>query len=131
MRMSRLIPFAVTAVLIVSVAPAVLAQSSDQVYAGEDVDTPPRLVNPAKTARLVAESYPAQLKRSGVQGQAQIQFVVDASGRVEPESVEVVLASTPAFAVAAKEVVPKIEFTPGKSKGQPVRTRVLLPIQYK
>lgn len=131
MRMSRLFPFALTAFLIASAAPAALAQGGEQVYAGEDVDTPPRLANPAKTARLVAESYPAQLKRSGVQGQAQIQFVVDASGKVEPESVEVVLASTPAFAVAAKEVVAKIEFTPGKSKGQAVRTRVLLPIQYK
>jgi periplasmic protein TonB len=131
MRWSRLIPVAVTALLVVTAAPAAFAQGGEQIYAGEDVDTPPRLANPARTARLVAESYPPQLKRSGVQGQAQIQFVIDASGKVEPGSVEVVLASTPAFAVAAKEVAEKIEFTPGKSKGQPVRTRVLLPIQYK
>ena len=71
------------------------------------------------------------LKKTGVAGQAQVQFVVDASGKVEPASVEVVLASQPAFAAAAKEIAPRIEFTPGKAKGQAVRTRVLLPIQYK
>ncbi len=127
----RLVPLALAALLTVAAAPSLRAQSADQVYAGEDVDTPPKLANPAKTARIVAESYPAGMKRAGVAGQAQVQFVVDASGKVEPESVEVVLASTPAFASAAKEAATKIEFTPGKSKGQPVRTRVLLPIQYK
>lgn len=131
MRLSRLVPLAAAALLAVTTAPALRAQSSDQVYAGQEVDTPPQLANPSKTARLVTESYPALLKRSGVQGQAQLQFVVDATGKVEPESVEVVVASMPAFAVAAKGVAPRIEFTPGKAKGQAVRTRVLLPIQYK
>ena len=130
MRPDRLLPVVAAALLTLAAAPALRAQASDQVYAGEDVDTPPRLANPAKTARLVADSYPANLKRIGVAGQAQVQFVVDVSGKVEPGSVEVVLASTPAFASAAKNVVAKIEFTPGKSKGQVVRTRVQLPIQY-
>mgnify|MGYP001766201021 CR=1 FL=1 len=131
MRLARLLPVAVAGFLTLAAAPSLRAQAADQVYAGEDVDTPPKLANPAKTARLVAESYPVNLKRTGVAGQAQVQFVVDVSGKVEPGSVEVVLASTPAFASAAKEVAAKIEFTPGKAKGQAVRTRVLLPIQYK
>ena len=131
MRHARLLPVALAALFTFAAAPALRAQASEQVFAGQDVDTPPRLANPAKTARLVADSYPANLKRVGIPGQAQVQFVVDTSGKVEPESVEVVLASTPAFASAAKGVATKIEFTPGKSKGQVVRTRVLLPIQYK
>jgi len=131
MRLTHILPLAVAALFTVAAAPALRAQSSDQVYAGEDVDTPPRLSNPSKTARLVAESYPSNLKSAGVSGQAQVQFVVGADGKVEPGSVEVVLASTPAFASAAKEVVTKIEFHPGKAKGQAVRTRVLLPIMYK
>jgi periplasmic protein TonB len=123
--------FALLAVLTLAAPSALRAQGGDGVYAGEEVDSPPRLSNPARTARLVAESYPAELKRSGVAGQAQVQFVVDAAGKVEPGSVEVVIASTPAFALAAKAVATRIEFTPGKAKGQAVRTRVLLPIQYK
>lgn len=131
MRHTALVPVALAALFTVTAAPTLRAQASEQIYAGEDVDTPPRLANPARTARLVSESYPALLKKTGVAGQAQVQFVVDASGKVEPASVEVVLASQPAFATAAKEIAPRIEFTPGKAKGQPVRTRVLLPIQYK
>lgn len=131
MRLSALVPVALAALFTASTAPTVHAQANDQIYAGEDVDTPPRIANPNRTARLVADSYPALLKKTGVAGQAQVQFVVDASGKVEPTSVEVVLASQPAFATAAKEIAPRIEFTPGKAKGQPVRTRVLLPIQYK
>lgn len=66
MRPDRLLPVVAAALLTLAAAPALRAQASDQVYAGEDVDTPPRLANPAKTARLVADSYPANLKRIGV-----------------------------------------------------------------
>lgn len=106
-------------------------QSATPVYADADVDTPPRLANPTRTARLVADSYPSEMRRSGVAGQAQLQFVVDTTGKVEPESIQVVLASGPAFAIAARSVAPKFEFTPGLANGQRVRTRVILPIQYK
>ncbi len=127
----RLLSVVLAAAALSALPSTVAAQSSDQVYTGSDVDTPPRLSNPTRTARLVADSYPSEMRRSRTAGQAQLQFVVDTAGKVEPESIEVVLASGPAFAVAARSVAPKFEFTPGKSKGQRVRTRVLLPIQYK
>jgi periplasmic protein TonB len=107
------------------------AASAAPIFAGEDLDSPPKLVNPNKTARLVADSYPAHLRRMGVGGSVQVQFVIDPTGKVEPESVEVLQASTPAFGDAAKEAAKKIEFYPGKAKGQTVRTKVLLPIVYK
>lgn len=131
MRPIRILPCALAALFFAAAAPTAHAQSADAIYSGGDLDQPPKLANPTKTARIVAQSYPANLKRMGVAGQAQVQFVVDANGKVEPESVEVVLASTPAFGDAAKEVVPQIEFHPGKAKGQAVRSRVLLPIMYK
>jgi periplasmic protein TonB len=114
-----------------SVARAQAAASASPIFAGEDVDTPPKLVNPTKTARVVSDSYPANLRRMGVGGSVQVQFVIDPNGKVEPESIEVLQASTPAFGDAAKEAAKKIEFHPGKSKGQTVRTKVLLPIIYK
>jgi TonB family protein len=107
------------------------AASTAPIFAGEDLDSPPKLVNPSKTARLVSDSYPANLRRMGIGGTVQVQFVIDPTGKVEPESVEVVMASTPAFGEAAKEAAKKIEFFPGKAKGQTVRTKVLLPIVYK
>jgi periplasmic protein TonB len=114
-----------------AVARAQAAASAAPIFAGEDLDTPPKLVNPTKTARVVSDSYPANLRRMGVGGSVQVQFVIDPNGKVEPESIEVLQASTPAFGDAAREAARKIEFHPGKSKGQTVRTKVLLPIVYK
>lgn len=107
------------------------AQATDAVYAGSDLDTPPKLSSMTQTSRLVQASYPAELRRAGINGMVQIQFVVDAHGKVEPSSIEVLDASLPALGDAAKDVVAKIEFHPGKVKGQAVRSRVMLPIVYK
>ncbi|HEX4935198.1 MAG TPA: energy transducer TonB [Gemmatimonadaceae bacterium] len=131
MRPATVFPLALATLLASTSASALRAQASDQVYAGEELDTPPRLANPARTARLVTESYPPLMKKTGVAGEAQVKFVVDTAGKVEPGSVEVVLATRPAFAMAAKGVAARIEFTPGRANGQPVRARVILPIQYK
>jgi protein TonB len=113
-------------------APAVArAQSADAIYAGPDLDAPPKLVNGQATARMIQDAYPEQLKRAGINGTVQIQFVVGSNGRVEPGSVEVVAASVPALADAAKQVVEKIEFNPGTANGKAVRARVVLPIVFK
>src|SRR5258708_38394511 len=96
-----------------------------------EVDTRPNFSCPPATARLIARSYPEQLRRAGISGSVQLEFIVDASGKVEPGSVQVVVASVPALGEAAKAVVEKIEFTPGTIKGEPVRARVLLPLSYK
>lgn len=131
MRISRFFPIALAAFAL-AIAPATLrAQSADQIHAGEDVDQPPKLANALKTAKIVFDSYPPMLKKAGLSGHAQVQFVVDAQGKVEEGSVEIVLASSPAFGAAAKGVVTRIDFTPGMSRGHAVRTRVLLPIMYK
>ncbi len=134
--LSLRVPLLVGSALLLSAAvPAIAraqaAASAAPIFAGEDLDTPPKLVNPTKTARVVSDSYPANLRRMGVAGNVQVQFVIDPTGKVEPESVEVLQASTPAFGDAAREAAKKIEFYPGKAKGQTVRTKVLLPIVYK
>jgi periplasmic protein TonB len=109
----------------------VAAQDANTVYAAADLSTPPKLANAMTAARLVANSYPDQLKRAGVNGTVQVQFVVGADGKVEPGSVEVVAATLPALGEAAKQVAEKIEFKPGLASGKPVRSRVMLPIVYK
>jgi periplasmic protein TonB len=107
------------------------AAAQGAVYAGADLDTPPKLVSPTAAARLVQDSYPEQLKRAGVGGTVQVQFVVDEKGKVEASSIEVVAASLPQLGEAAKQIVEKIEFKPGTAKGGAVRSRVLLPLVFK
>jgi protein TonB len=61
----------------------------------------------------------------------ELQFVVDAKGKVDPASVEVVDATQTALGDAAKKVAAKLAFQPGKVNGNPVKTKVVLPIIYK
>jgi periplasmic protein TonB len=123
------VAFAVAAVAASLVAPRlVLAQD---VFSADQISSPPKLVSPAATARAVARSFPEDLRRSNTGGTVQLQFVIGANGKVEPNSIEVIEASVPALGAAAKTVAEKMEFVPGKKDGNAVRTRVMLPITYK
>lgn len=111
---------------------AVTAQAqSDKVYAISDVQAPPKLSSSVTAARIIQDSYPADLKSRGVGGMVELQFVVDDKGKVEPGSVEVVDATQTALGEAAKRVVTKLDFNPAKVNGTPVRVKVTLPIIYK
>ncbi len=108
-----------------------LAAAQSEVYGGEDLSNPPKLVSAAAAARLVARSYPEPLRRTGTGGTVQLQFVIGKDGKVEPSSIEILSASAPALAEAAKSVAEKMAFVPGKKDGAAVRARVQLPLVYK
>jgi protein TonB len=108
-----------------------LAAAQGEVFGGEDLTSPPKLLSAAATARLVARSFPEDLRASGKGGTVNLQFVIGKDGKVEPTSIEVIDAPAPAFGSAAKTVVEKMQFVPGKKDGSAVRSRVQLPIVYK
>ena len=85
----------------------------------------------AATARLIARAYPEDLRKSNTGGSVQLEFVIGKDGKVETSSISVVEATQPALGNAAKAVVEKMEFVPGKKDGQSVRTRVQLPLVFK
>lgn len=121
--------FAVACAIVAAMPGLVSAQA--KIYTAEELTTKPKLASSTRTAQLVHQSYPPKLRSAGVDGTVQLQFVIGVDGKVEGSSVEVISASVPAFADAAREVASKIEFSPGKVNDEPVRTRVLLPIVYK
>ncbi|MGZ8412384.1 MAG: energy transducer TonB [Gemmatirosa sp.] len=108
-----------------------LAAAQDAVYGGEDLTSPPKLVSGAAAARLVARSFPEEMRKAGTGGTVQLQFVIGKDGKVEPGSIEVVDSPAPALGNAAKTVAEKMQFVPGKKDGNTVRARVQLPIVYK
>ena len=111
-----------------------LAQSAaaqDKVYEMSEVQTVPKLSSATMAARLIQESYPEDLKRRGVGGMVELAFVVDAKGKVDPASVQVTDATQTALGEAAKKVVSRLDFQPGKVNGAGVKTKVVLPIIYK
>lgn len=101
--------------------------ASATVYTAEQVD---RAVQPDSEVPVEA-FYPDSLRSSRASGVAVVEFVVDPAGRVEGETVSVVMASHPAFAAAARESVFSARFVPAILKGRPVRQIVQLPLEFK
>jgi len=118
------------AVVLLSI-PAALSAQDETIYSPSELDKPAALSSQEMTARLLARSYPAALQRAGITGTVQVQFVVDAAGKVEPSSIKVLSSTVPALAEAAAGIVSEIRFKPGQVKGQAVKSVVLLPIVYK
>ena len=127
----RMLVPAIVAALMVGPLAGTAAAQDDKVYPLNELTNPPKLTSSALAARLIAESYPADLKNRGVGGMVELQFVVDSKGKVDPASVEVVDATQTALGEAARKVVSRLDFSPGKLNGTPVKTKVVLPIIYK
>jgi periplasmic protein TonB len=130
-RSMRAVATAAVVVITVVVPSRAAAQDANKTYSLEEVETKPALASMPNFQRAVADGYPEELKRRRLGGIAEIQFVVDASGKVEASSVEIVDATQPAFGEAAKRAVMTAGFKPGKVGGTPVRTRVTMPIVYR
>lgn len=95
-----------------------------QVFAEAVVDeTPERISCP------LAE-YPRMLQQAGVEGAVTLQFVVGTDGKVERGSVDVVRSDHTAFTAAARDMVNRCLFRPGRVRGQAVRVLVHMPINF-
>ena len=72
--------------------------------------------------------YPEEERRSGTQGYATVLFIVEADGTVS--NILAVRATDSAFGDAASAAVSQWRFRPATLQGQPVRCRVLVPINF-
>jgi TonB family protein len=127
-RLARMAAASLLAAAALLAAPHVDLAAQDRVYEAGELTSPPRVRSASAATATVESSLPAALRALG--GRVQLQFVVDPAGKVEPESIEVVVSSAGALADAARKAVQKIAFTPGTVDGKPVRSRVSFPIVY-
>ncbi len=80
--------------------------------------------------RRVEPEYPTKARRMNVQGSVKVRLVVDSSGL--PHNCEVISATPDGyFEEAALNAARNMRFAPGKLKGQPVNTLVVLPFAFK
>jgi TonB family protein len=100
--------------------------ASATVYTADQVDRPAR----ADSSVMLEPIYPDSLKQAHTSGSAIVEFVVDTEGRVEPETISVVVASHPAFARAARDAAPSARFIPAFHQGHAVRQVVQLPVEF-
>ena len=77
----RMLVPAIVAALMAGPLAGTAAAQDDKVYPLNELTNPPKLTSSALAARLIAESYPADLKNRGVGGMVELQFVVDSKGK--------------------------------------------------
>ena len=99
---------------------------SVQVYTEGEVDQTAQL---APSTRF-APQYPAELRRSNLTGVVVTEFVVDATGHVEPATVGVVYSPHPLFSEAVGAALARAMFTPAVRAGHAVRQLVQLPVHF-
>ena len=65
--------------------------------------------------------YPASLEAAGLEGQVIVEFVIDTTGRVEPNSIRATESTHSAFEAAARAAVRASVFRPARLGTRPVR----------
>jgi TonB family protein len=84
----------------------------------------------AREVDRVHPRYPFPLRRTGIGGGATLQFMIDAGGRVEMESVQLLADTDPQFALACREILPDMRFIPAEYDGREVRELVRMPFMF-
>jgi periplasmic protein TonB len=81
--------------------------------------------------RAATPRYPDALKSVNVEGQVQVRYIVDARGRVEPGSIQVLSTTHKLFAEAVREALLNSRFRPAEAGGHAVRQLVEQPFIFK
>lgn len=74
-------------------------------------------------------SYPESAKKSGIEGRVFVKTFIDEAGRVV--KTEIIKSVHNDLDSAAAAAIEKTKFFPGKMKGTPVKTQVVVPIVFK
>jgi periplasmic protein TonB len=74
--------------------------------------------------------YPDGLRRAGVSGLVQLQYVVGSDGRVDERSVRVLVSSHPGFLLAAFQALRESRFKPARRAGRPTAVLVQQTIRF-
>ena len=89
-----------------------------------------QLDDPAQRISGPPPRYPPVMQSAGIAGSVDLQFIVDTTGHVEPNSLKVLAKTHDAFVEPAKEAVMKGVYKPARYKGEPVRQQVQQRISF-
>jgi TonB family protein len=74
--------------------------------------------------------YPEELRATRLSGQVEVEYVVNADGRVSPRSIRIMRSSHPAFSRAVLQALPKARFNPARIGRMPVAVLVQQSIRF-
>jgi protein TonB len=98
---------------------------SDQPYFEFQVEKP---VVPAPGS--TSPRYPDMLRQAGVEGEVLAQFVVDTTGRAEPNSLKILKSSHDLFVQSVRNALPQMKFIPAEVGGRKVKQLVQQPFTF-
>src|SRR6476659_9362377 len=98
---------------------------SDQPYFEVQVEKP---VVPAPGS--AQPRYPDMLRQAGVEGEVLAQFVVDTTGKAEPNSLKILKSSHDMFVQSVKNALPQMKFIPAEVGGRKVKQLVQQPFSF-
>ena len=78
----------------------------------------------------VGPQYPEALRQSKMSGQVLAQFVVDAAGKVDLNTLKIIKSDHPLFTDAVRTALASIQFDPATKDGRPVKQLMQLPFQF-
>jgi len=90
-----------------------------------EVDHPPLL------ERAFFPRYPEELRRVGVEGWVEVEYVVGKGGQVNSSSIRALASSHPGFVPSALEAIRGARFRPARRSGQPVPVLVRQVIRFR
>ena len=99
--------------------------SGSGVFRGEQVEKPAS-VAPGASPPV----YPETLRQRGIQGGVTAHFVVDATGRVELETLRFLRSDNTLFEDAVRSALTRMQFIPAEIAGQKVRQLVEMPFVF-
>jgi outer membrane biosynthesis protein TonB len=130
---------ALLAAVVVLLPGSALAQQSTLQARAAAVDSAARtsamfefqVERPAKVVGTpVAPRYPAALRAAGVAGTVMARFEVDTLGMVDIATFKVVRASREEFALAVREALSLVRYTPARHRGRLVRQVVIQSFEF-
>lgn len=74
--------------------------------------------------------YPRMMQQANIEGRVDLQFVVEPDGHVQRNTIEVLGSSHRAFESAARDMVVRCLFRPGRIRAQAVRVLVQMPVVF-
>jgi TonB family protein len=100
--------------------------SYDTVFTITEVDSAVA-IDPASAAPM----YPPALLKLGIEGSVMVRYVVDSLGKADLSTLEIVRSSRIEFAVAVREALPNMRFTPARMGPKAVPQLVEQPFNFR
>jgi len=99
--------------------------SDNQTYFAYQVEKPAAAVSGS-----VTPSYPETLRSAAIEGEVDVEFVVDTTGRVEPGTLSIKKSTNELFSAAVKSAMPRMRFYPAEVGGKKVKQLVQQPFTF-